>query len=167
MWSLREFRILRWFMRLAGVGLLIPGAILAMFWPDTILAFRGALVPALAVPAAIFSIAALALGGTSFIAGRLARPGALLAASALLLGALVHVQWSSMMGARMEQIPEGLGAEQRAMIEDTVRFAANSQIPHALKNLVLVGVCAVVFVLGPTVCRACRELSWRTSDMDA
>lgn len=156
MWTVREFRILRWFMAMAGVGLMIPGAIYAMSWPDTIRAFDGALGSALAVPAAVFSIAALTLGGLSFICGWQARAGAVVAAIALLLGSVVHYQWSVMMNQRLAMLPEALTGEERAMLTDTIQFAANAQMPHIMKNLVLVGVCAVVFVLGPRICAACK-----------
>ena len=158
MWGSREFRILRWFMALAGVGLLIPGAIFLMSWPDTMLAFGRAFGSGLAPIAGGFSVAALVLGGLSFICGRGVRIGAVLAGVALLLGAFVHWQWSQMMNQRLEMLPASLSDEQRTMLEDTIRFAGNAQIPHMLKNLVLAGICVVVFVLGPGVCRACKEV---------
>jgi len=76
-----------------------------------------------------------------------ASEGAVAAALALLLGA-----WLLMMQARLEMLPAGLAEADRVMLEDTILFAANAQIPHILKNFVLIGVCAVVFVLAPRLC---------------
>ncbi len=42
------------------------------------------------------------------------------------------------------------------MLEDTILFAANAQVPHIMKNLVLIGVCVMFYVLAP---RLCREVS--------
>lgn len=157
MWTAREFRLLRWFMGLAGVGLMIPGVIYAMSWPDTIRAFDGSIGHAPAVPAAVFSIGALVLGGLSFVCGVGVRAGAAAAGLALLLGSAVHYQWSAMMTDRLAMLPDTLSDAQRAMLTDTIRFAANAQMPHIAKNLVLVGVCIAVFLLGPRVCRACKD----------
>ncbi|PHQ82862.1 MAG: hypothetical protein COB69_00425 [Phycisphaera sp.] len=98
------------------------------------------------------TVVLLIFGGVSFISARLGRYGAVAAAMALLLGAWVHFAWSLMMQARLEMLPAGLAEADRVMLEDTILFAANAQIPHILKNFVLIGVCAVVFVLAPRLC---------------
>ena len=47
----------------------------------------------------------------------------------------------------------GISLEQQHLLQDTVLFAANAQIPHIIKNMILVGVCALFFFLAPSVCR--------------
>jgi len=152
MWEPNEIRVVRWFMRFAGVGILIPGVIYALSWPDTLKAFALAVGDGPAPVAAGLSVAGLLLGGLSFIFARGARIGAVLGVVALALGAVVHWQWSVMMNDRLEMLPEGLSEEDRRIFEDTILFAANAQIPHLLKNLVLAGVCSMVFVLSPKLC---------------
>lgn len=152
MWEPNEIRVLRWFMRFAGVGLMIPGVIYLLSWPDTVRAFEQALAAPLAAPAALVSIAGSLLGGLSFLLARHGRAGAVVAAIALLLGAVAHLQWSRMMQARIAMIPESASEEQVAMLTDTILFAANAQMPHALKNLVLVGMCAMFYALAPRLC---------------
>jgi len=152
MWEPDEIRLLRWFMRMAGVGLLIPGVIYLLSWPDTLRAFAAWTGPGLAPIPAALSIALLIVGGLSFILARHARAGAAAAGFALLMGAWIHAQWAAIMHQRLGMIPESITDQQRAMLEDTIQFAANAQIPHILKNLVLVGVCGVVFILGPRLC---------------
>ncbi|HED52730.1 MAG TPA: hypothetical protein ENJ00_00815 [Phycisphaerales bacterium] len=152
MWEPSEIRVVRWFMRFAGVGLLVPGLIYAMSWPDTVRAVSLCTSESAGPVVVGAMVVLLVFGGLSFVFARLGRYGAVSAAVALLMGSWVHWQWSQMMQARLSKLPEGLTDADRAMIEDTILFAANAQIPHIMKNLVLVGVCVVVFVLGPRLC---------------
>lgn len=152
MWEPNEIRVLRWFMRCAGVALAIPGVIYLLSWPDTLRAFAPLGNQTLAGIAAGFSVAALFGAGLTFLLARFARPGAILGALSLILGGIIHYRWSVMLSARLAILPEGLSDADHAMLEDTILFAANAQIPHILKNLVLVGVCLVVFLLAPTLC---------------
>ena len=152
MWEPNEIRLMRWFMRAAGVGLLIPGVLYLTSWPDTVQAFAGALGTALSPVLAGFTGAALIIAGATFLAARFARAGAILGFAALLLGAVVHYQWSAMMQSRLPILAEHIDPAQRAMLKDTVLFAANAQIPHILKNAVLMGVCAMLFCLAPKIC---------------
>lgn len=158
MWEPNEIRLLRWFLRCAGVGLLVPGIIYALSWPDAIKACSLALglapesthvLPRLLVG---FSIGALVLGGISYLAARYVRFGSVLAIAALILGSVIHYQWSVMMHARLTMLPESLSPSERALLRDTILFAANAQIPHIVKNMVLIGLCVVFFVLSPRIC---------------
>ncbi len=156
MWEPNEIRVVRWFMRFVGVGILIPGVIYALSWPDTITAFALACGHTSAPFFAGFSIGALIAAGLSFIFARRARLGAVLGMIALLLGAFVHYQWSVMMNARLGMLPDSFIGPEREAVEDAILFAANAQLPHLLKNLVLVGVCAMVFALAPKLCGSKR-----------
>jgi len=152
MWEPNEIRVLRWFMRFAGVGLILPGAIYTLSWPDTIHAFSLALGPGAATVAAGVTVAGSLAGGLTFLFARYARPGAAVAVIALLLGSFVHLQWMRMMQDRLNDLPSALSDQQTAQLTDTILFAANAQTPHILKNLVLVGVCVVIFMLAPRLC---------------
>lgn len=57
-----------------------------------------------------------------------------------------------MMMRRMDLVPDGISPEQQHLLQDTVLFAANAQIPHIVKNVILIGVCALFFFLAPDVC---------------
>lgn len=152
MWEPNEIRLMRWFMRFAGAGLLIPGLIYLGAWPDTLKAFTACFGAGIAPAAAAFVGAALIIAGATFIAARSVRLGAVLGFAALLLGSIVHYQWSVMMHDRLPILLEHTDAAQRALLEDTVLFAANAQLPHIFKNIVLMGVCAMLFCLAPTIC---------------
>ena len=149
MWEPKEIRFMRWFMRFAGAGLLIPGVIYMSSWPDTLKAFAACFGEAAAPPLAFVTGCALILAGATFIGARWVRFGAVLGFTALLLGAVVHYQWSAMMQDRLPMLLEHTDPDHRAMLEDTVLFAANAQIPHILKNVVLMGVCVMLFCLAP------------------
>jgi len=152
MWEPNEIKVMRWFMRCSGVAIAIPGVIYLISWPDTIKAFMPLGGAAFAAVAGGFSVAALLIAGLSFLLARFARSGAILGAIALLLGGVIHYQWSVMLNARMKMLPANLSESDRAMLEDTIQFAANAQIPHILKNLVLIGVCLVIYILAPKLC---------------
>jgi hypothetical protein len=158
MWEPNEIRVVRWFMRVTGVGLMVPGAIYLMSWPDTVRAFAQCVGADVAPVLAGASSGLLLLGGLSFVTARYARYGALGAIVALLLGAWVHYLWGGMMQERLALIPEGMSPADRALLEDAILFAANAQLPHAVKNLVLIGFCVVVYVLGPRLCGGRGEL---------
>lgn len=152
MWQPDEIRVLRWFMRFAGLGLIIPGVIYLFAWPDTILAFSAVVGESVAPAAAVVTIAGSMLGGLAFLLARHGKIGAIVAGISLLLGSVVHLQWSWMMQSRLEAIPKDLSEEQTALLTDTIFFAANAQIPHLLKNLVLAGMCVMFFLLAPRLC---------------
>lgn len=152
MWEPDEIRTVRWFMRFAGVALAIPGLIYLFSWPDTLRAFAPVVGATLAPVGAGLSVGLLLLAGGTFMLARHARIGAVAGVLALLLGSFVHWRWSSMMNDRLDMLPTGLGEGDLAMIKDTFHFAANAQIPHILKNLVLVGLCFVVFLQAPKLC---------------
>ncbi len=158
MWEPNEIRLLRWFLRCTGVGILVPAMIYTLSWPDAVKACSMALglapesnsvLPRLLVG---LSIGALVLGGISFLAARYVRFGSVLAIGALVLGSVIHYQWSVMMHARLSMLPETLLPAERALLRDTILFAANAQIPHIVKNGVLIGLCVVLFVLSPRIC---------------
>ena len=151
-WEPNEIRVVRWFMRFAGVGLLVPGLIYATSWPDTVRAVSSCTSEAVGPVLVGAMVVLLAFGGLSFLLARLGRYGAVSAALALVMGSWIHWRWSQMMLARLDLLPEGLSDADRAMIRDTFLFAANAQIPHIVKNVVLIGVCVVVFVLAPRLC---------------
>ncbi len=54
--------------------------------------------------------------------------------------------------SREPALSSGLDGNELKILHDTIQFAANAQIPHMLKNLVLVGLCVMVFVLAPRLC---------------
>jgi len=158
MWEPDEIRLLRWFLRFAGVGILVPGIIYAISWTDAVKACSLAigmpadstsLIPRILVG---FSVGALAMGGVSYIFARYVRIGSVLAIGALTLGSVIHYQWAVMMHSRLAALPETLSTAQHALLKDTILFAANAQIPHIAKNAVLIGLCAVFFVLSPRIC---------------
>ncbi len=92
-----------------------------------------------------------------YLRHRYVRIGAVMASVSLLLGSLVHYQWSNMMTDRLGMMPEGILETERVTLEDTILFAANAQGPHILKNLVLVGVCVMFYVLALRLCREVGE----------
>ncbi len=157
-WEDRQRTTLRWFMAFAGLGLLIPGVIYLLSWPDTVKAFSLAFGSEWAVWASGLSVIPLIFGGGTFLLARYLRHryvriGAVMAMVSLLLGSLVHYQWSNMMIDRLGMMPAGISEAERVMLEDTILFAANAQVPHIMKNLVLVGVCVMFYVLAPRLCR--------------
>lgn len=162
MWQPDEIRVLRWFMRFAGLGLIIPGVIYLLSWPDTVLAFSAVAGEAAAPVAAAASVAGSLLGGLAFVLARHGKIGAVIAGVSLLLGGVVHLQWARMMQGRLDAIPESASEEQVSLLTDTILFAANAQIPHLLKNLVLVGMCVMFYLLAPRLCGRHVEAPGRT-----
>ncbi len=152
MWEPNEIRVVRWFMRFVGVGLIVPGAIYLLSWPDTVRAFDACVGAGLAGVAAGLTASGSIFGGLTFLLARGARLGAIVAGLSLLAGAFVHLRWMTIMLDRASMLPEGLTESERAMLVDTIQFAGNAQMPHALKNVVLVGVCAMVYLLAPRLC---------------
>lgn len=53
---------------------------------------------------------------------------------------------------RMDLVPEGISSEQQHLLQDTILFAANAETPYIIKNMILVGVCALFFFLTPGGC---------------
>ena len=153
-WTHRDRRRFRGFMILTGLGLIVPGLIYVSSLPDTVKGTAQVLGSAAAPFVTWATVVALLGGGLSFILGRFVRLGSVLAAAALICGSLVHYAWSRMMMQRMDLVPEGLSPEQQHLLQDTVLFAANAQIPHIVKNVILIGVCALFFFLAPGVCRS-------------
>lgn len=138
-------KALRWLLRLTGIGLLVPGLIHLLSWSDTVKASSFAFGEALAPLASAGAVVCLLGSGLSFILGRWIKPGALAASLFLVFGTYVHVAWARMLGARLDMMPEGLDATTQALWMDTTLFASNSQIPHVLKNLILLGVCWIFY----------------------
>ena len=82
-----------------------------------------------------------------------------MAAAALICGSLVHYEWFTMIMQRMDLVPEGISPEQQHLLP--IPYAANAQIPHIIKNMILIGVCALFFFLTPSVCgRAITRRRW-------
>ncbi len=151
-WSHRDRRRFRGFMILTGLGLMVPGLIYSSSLPDTVKAFGQVLGSAAAPFVTGATVVALLAGGLSFILGRFVRIGSVLAAAALICGSLIHYAWSTMMMQRMDLVPDGISPEQQQLLQDTILFAANAQIPHIIKNMILIGVCGLFFFLAPSVC---------------
>ena len=151
-WTDRDRRLFRGFMVLTGIGLVLPGLIYLVSWPDTVKAMALVLGPAASPLVTGGTITALLAGGASFIAARFIRPGSVLATAALICGSVMHYQWSKMMMGRMNLVPEGIPPQQQRLLEDTILFAANAQMPHIIKNVILIGVCILFFILAPSVC---------------
>ena len=153
-WTPRDRRLFRGFMVLTGLALFVPALIYLFSWPDTVKATALALGQGAAPFVTGGTIVAHLVGGFSFILGHLVRPGSVLAAAALICGSVVHYEWSTMMLQRMDLVPKEIPAQQQHLLQDTILFAANAQQPHIVKNIILIGVCALFFFLGPRVCRA-------------
>ncbi len=153
-WTRRDRRLFRGFMVLTGVGLIVPALIYLFSWPDTVKATTLAVGPGAAPFVTGGTVVALLSGGFSFIFARLVRTGSLLAAAALICGSVVHYEWSTMMLQRMDLVPEELPEQQLHLLQDAILFAANAQHPHIIKNMILLGVCALFFFLAPRVCGA-------------
>ena len=151
-WMHRDRRRFRSFMILTGLGLMVPGLIYVSSLPDTVKGTAQVLGSAAAPFVTGATVVALLGGGLSFILGRFVRIGSVLASAALICGSLIHYAWSTMMMQRMDLVPDGISPEQQHLLQDTVLFAANAQIPHIIKNMILVGVCALFFFLAPGVC---------------
>ena len=47
----------------------------------------------------------------------------------------------------MGLVPYGISPEQQHLLQDTVLFVANAQIPHIIKDMILVGVCTLFFLV--------------------
>lgn len=151
-WNRRDRRLLRGFMALTGLGLIVPGVIYLSSLSDTLEGIAMVVGRGWAPLITGGTIAALLVGGLTFIIGRGVRQGSVLAAAALVCGSLVHHAWSSMMMHRMEPVPAVIPPEQRLLHQNTILFAANGQIPHIIKNTILLGVCVLFFCLAPRVC---------------
>lgn len=151
-WTDRDRRLFRGFMVLTGLGLVVPGVIYLVSWSDTVKAMALVLGPAASPLVTGGTVIALLAGGASFVVARFVRPGSVLAAAALICGSVMHYQWSKMMMGRMNLVPEGIPPQQQSLLEDTILFAANAQLPHIIKNVILIGVCILFFVLAPSVC---------------
>ena len=70
----------------------------------------------------------------------------------MICSSVMHYQWSKMMMGRMNLVPEGIPPQQQSLLEDTILFAANAQMPHIIKNVILIGACILFFILAPSVC---------------
>ena len=77
-------------MVLTGLGLVVPGLIYLVSWPDTVKAMALVLGPVASPLITGGTITALLAGGVSFIAARSVRPGSVLAAAALICGSVMH-----------------------------------------------------------------------------